>query len=237
MRIYELSPRLRSVADLVPRMAKFADIGTDHAYLPVWLLLQGWIESAVVSDLREGPLDRARQNAEHYGVTDRISFRLGSGLDRISPEEVDAIAVAGMGGETIAGILADAPWVASGAYRLILQPMTAQEELRVWLSRNSYQIEREILTQEGRTIYLTLLVSPGKTEPLSLAETWAGRQHQGMDAPLRQAYLEGLIRRAVRALDGAKRSAKPEDTERAETLTKITAGLCEMKKEWETWQR
>lgn len=63
MRVYELSPRLQSVADLVPKGARFADVGTDHAYLPVWLVLQGKIDRAVVSDLREGPLNRARQTA------------------------------------------------------------------------------------------------------------------------------------------------------------------------------
>ena len=73
MRIYELSPRLQSVADLVPEGARLADVGTDHAYLPVWLILQGVIDGAVVSDLRRGPLDRAPQKSAHNEVSDKMS--------------------------------------------------------------------------------------------------------------------------------------------------------------------
>ena len=83
----ELSPRLRSVAGLVPPGARFADVGTDHAYLPVWLLQQGIIEHALVSDLRPGPLDRARSTAARYGLAERMEFRLCDGLSGIAPAE------------------------------------------------------------------------------------------------------------------------------------------------------
>ena len=99
MRTVELTPRLRSVAELVPRGARFADVGTDHAYLPVWLLQQGRITGAVASDLRPGPLERARGTAEKYGLTGRMDFRLCDGLSGIQPDEVNTIAMAGMGGE------------------------------------------------------------------------------------------------------------------------------------------
>ena len=101
MRNMELSPRLRSVAELVPQGAGFADVGTDHAYLPVWLLQRGVIRRAVASDLRRGPLERARLTAEKYGLTDRMDFRLCDGLSGIRPEEADTVAIAGMGGETV----------------------------------------------------------------------------------------------------------------------------------------
>ena len=113
MRTVELTPRLRSVAELVPRGARFADVGTDHAYLPVWLLQQGRITGAVASDLRPGPLERARGTAEKYGLTGRMDFSLCDGLSGIQPDEVNTIAIAGMGGETIvdlgAGMPASAP--------------------------------------------------------------------------------------------------------------------------------
>ncbi len=237
MRIYELSPRLQSVADLVPEGARLADVGTDHAYLPVWLILQGVIDGAVVSDLRQGPLDRARQNAAHYEVSDKLSFRLCDGLRGVQPHEADTVTIAGMGGETIANILSESPWVGLGSCRLILQPMTAQEFLRCWLSRHGYTIEREVLTQEGRTLYCTFLVRAGQMPPLSPAECWAGRQYPGMDAPLRSLYLERLVHRADRALDGIRRSTKPEDMSRAADLERVAAGLRAMKKEWEAWQR
>ena len=140
----ELSPRLRSVAELVPRGARFADVGTDHAYLPVWLLQRGVISRAVVSDLRQGPLDRARSTAEKYGLTGRMDFRLCDGLSAIRPDEADTIAIAGMGGETVAAILAAAPWIWERDCLLLLQPMSAQPVLRQWLQAHGYAIRREV---------------------------------------------------------------------------------------------
>ena len=126
MRPMELTPRLRSVAQLVPQGAKFADIGTDHAYLPVWLLQRGIITKALACDLRQGPLDRARATAEKYGLTEQMDFRLCDGLAGVRPGEADTIAIAGMGGETIAAILSAAPWTWREDCLLLLQPMSAQ---------------------------------------------------------------------------------------------------------------
>ena len=105
MRFIQLTPRLRAVANMVPAGARLADVGTDHAYLPACLLQEGVLQRAVVSDLRRGPLDRARATAERYSLTERMDFRLCDGLSGIDPDEVDAIVIAGMGGETIAAIL------------------------------------------------------------------------------------------------------------------------------------
>ena len=110
----ELTARLRVLAELVLQDSRLADVGTDHAYLPVWLQQRGVISRAVVSDLRQGPLDRARSTAEKYGLTGRMDFRLCDGLSAIRPEEADTIAIAGMGGETVAAILAAAPGSGSG---------------------------------------------------------------------------------------------------------------------------
>ena len=107
----ELSPRLDAIARQVPQGARLADIGTDHGYLPVWLLMRGTIERAIAADLREGPLGRARKTARQYGQSEKISFRLCDGLTDIDPDEVDVITIAGMGGETIATILEAAPWI------------------------------------------------------------------------------------------------------------------------------
>ena len=110
MRRLELSPSLRTVADLVPEGARLADVGTDHAYLPAALILEGRIPFPIAADLRQGPLDRARATVREYGLTGKAAFRLCDGLRGIRPDEVDAIAIAGMGGETIAAILEAAPW-------------------------------------------------------------------------------------------------------------------------------
>ena len=237
MRIFELSPRLQSVADLVPQGARFADVGTDHAYLPVWLILNGTVHQAIASDLREGPLENARQTAERFGVSDRLSFRLCDGLMGLKPEEADTIAIAGMGGETIADILSAAPWTAEGEHRLLLQPMTAHPELRAWLDGHGFQIEREILTCEDKTLYSTFLVGTGNSASLTPTEIWAGRQEKGMYAPLRGQYLAKLLLRAEKALAGIRRSTKTQDAHRRETLEEVAAGLKKMKEEWDIWQQ
>ena len=133
----ELSPRLRLAADLVPEGARLADVGTDHAYLPACLLMEGKIPSAIAADLREGPLSRARETAAEYGCGDRMAFRLCDGLSGIRPEETDAVVIAGMGGETIAQILEAAPWVRTRKIPLVLQPMSSIPELRQWLGEDA----------------------------------------------------------------------------------------------------
>ena len=98
MRPIELTPRLLALARQVPEGARFADVGTDHARLPVWLLERGIIQNAIASDLREGPLEQARETARRHALTERLSFRLGDGLTPIRGEEADVCAIAGMGG-------------------------------------------------------------------------------------------------------------------------------------------
>jgi tRNA (adenine22-N1)-methyltransferase len=229
----DLSPRLRTVARLVSSGARFADIGTDHAYLPVWLILNGVIETAIAADLRPGPLQRACETAERYAVADRVDFRLCDGLTGIQPGEADTVAIAGMGGETIAHILAAAPWTCQPGVTLILQPMSTQPELRSWLGENGYQITQEHTAREDKTLYTILRVEAGAMPPLTPAELWAGRQSGD---PLRGELLDSLIRKARRALEG-RLTAVHRDERAITDLSEIVEGLIQMKKEWDGWQR
>ena len=199
MRPVGLSPRLLALADQVPQGARFADIGTDHARLPVWLLEHGRISSAIACDLREGPLLQARRTAARHQLSEQLSFRLGDGLAPLSPREAEVIAIAGMGGETIIDILSAAPCTREDGCLLLLQPMTSVPELRGWLWRNGYAIRREVLVQEDR-LYVVLSVTGGGMEPLSPAEEWAGRQQRGEICPLRETYLDILLKRAGNVL-------------------------------------
>lgn len=233
MRAIELSPRLQTVADLVPPGVRFVDVGTDHAYLPAHLIQKGMVSSAIASDLRKGPLERARQTAARYDVTERMSFRLCNGLDRIQPEEAEVIAIAGMGGETISSILGGAPWTKQGNHRLILQPMSALPELRAWLQKAGYQICRECLCQEGKTIYTIMLVTAGSMALLTPAECWAGRQETGNEDPLRPELLVYLLERVERALFGISHSSRLGDLPRRLELEEVRRGLIKMQKELE----
>lgn len=227
----ELTPRLRAIAEQVPKGARLADIGTDHAYLPVWLILSGVIETAIAADLREGPLERARQTAQQYGVAERLSFRLCDGLSAVTPEEADVIAVAGMGGDTIANILAAAPWTKDMGKLLLLQPMTAQPELRCWLSENGYLISRERVSREGERLYSIWTVKGGEMPPLSPGELWAGKQSND---PLRGEYLDYIAAKVSRALTGHMAAAVPDASAIME-LQEILTDLLRMKGEWLSW--
>ena len=108
-KLFSLDGRLSVCASLVRNGARLADVGTDHAYLPIWLAKNGKIISAVASDNRKKPLAAGMENIERYGCSEIVSTRLCAGLDDISPDEADDIVIAGMGGEMIAGILENAP--------------------------------------------------------------------------------------------------------------------------------
>ena len=229
----ELSPRLRMIAELVPKGACFADIGTDHAYLPVWLILQGVIDRAVAADLRSGPLDRARETAEKYDVSQYMDFRLCDGLTGIKEEEADVIVIAGMGGETISHILTEAPWTKSEEKMLILQPMSSQEDLRQWLTQNGYAIEKECIAREDKTLYTIMVVKAGREEEMTAAELLAGRQSSD---PLRGDYLDLLISKLSRALDG-QRSAAHRNDETIKRTSDLLESIKKMKEEWAIWQQ
>jgi len=230
----ELTPRLRTVASFVPEGARLTDVGTDHAYLPAALILEGHIPSAIAADLREGPLSRARATAAEYGLGEELSFRLCDGLTGIRPEETDAVAIAGMGGETIADILAAAPWTRTRGIPLILQPMSSMSDLRLWLGKNGYTIQEERLAREGEAIYTILYAQEGEMPPMTPAELWAGKNSND---PLRGKWLENWLFKAEHALNGLRRSRQESAAVRIGELEQVRDGLLEMKKEWEGWQQ
>lgn len=236
-RLFSLSPRLRAVADLVPRGARLADVGTDHGQLPVWLVRQGLISQAVASDLRPGPLSRGQALAQRWEVADRVSFRLCDGLNAIAPEEAEVITIAGMGGETIADILDAAPWTKEGDRRLILQPMSGMDGLRRYLSGNGFSIIKEVLVPEGETLYVILLAQPGEMEPLTEGEIWVGRQTWDMESPLRSLYLDQELKKLSWAAEGLTRSQRAEDGVKREQFERAAREVAQMKKEWEQWQQ
>ena len=235
-RLFSLSPRLQAIADLVPAGARMADVGTDHGRLPVWLVQQGQIPSAVATDLRPGPLSRGKALADRWELSDRISFRLCDALAAVSSEEAEVITITGMGGETIAEILQAAPWVKEKGCTCILQAMSGMEGLRRYLSENSFSIEREILVLEEETLYVILLAKGGEMPPLSEGEIWVGRQQPTMKMPLRGRYLEQELGRLHWAAEGLSHSQREEDKEKYVRFLQAAQEVEEMKKEWDQWQ-
>lgn len=230
----ELTPRLRMVADLLPAGKTLVDVGTDHAYLPAAMIQEGKISSAIAADLREGPLSRAKETVRACGLHSQVTFRLCNGLMGIKPEEAGAVAIAGMGGETIGEILNAAPWVQKKGISLVLQPMSSMEDLRVWLAGNGYMILKEDLAREGDTIYTALLVTAGEMETLTPAEQLAGKNS---NHPLRGAWLDHWLNKMDHALAGLSKARQEGLEERRVRMKEIRDGLMQMKEEWERWQQ
>ena len=132
-----LDSRLGCIAEAIGSACIVADIGTDHGLLPIALLLRGQAERAVACDIRQGPLDSARRNAERYGVSDKVELVLTDGFHGIEVYSPDAVVISGMGGELIARIISEAPYL-RGDVRLFLQPMTRAESLRRYLAQNGF---------------------------------------------------------------------------------------------------
>lgn len=153
-----LTPRLEAVASFVRDGVRLADVGTDHGYIPSYLILKDKIKSAVAGDIGVMPLESAKATVEKYGLSDRIKTVLSDGLECIEPNEIDDIVIAGMGGELIVKILQNALWVKNEKYHLILQPMTHSEDVRKFLFENGFYVENEICVTEGNKVYIVMSV-------------------------------------------------------------------------------
>ncbi|MDV7745077.1 tRNA (adenine(22)-N(1))-methyltransferase [Enterococcus mundtii] len=168
----DLSKRLETVGRFVPEAARLADIGSDHAYLPVALMLKGKIDFAVAGEVVKGPFESAKRQVRKNGLSERIEVRLANGLDAIEKQDqINAITIAGMGGSLIRDILESGRQNQrlSGKERLILQPNIGEKTLRTWLKENNYQIIAEEILEENKKIY-EIIVAEKKEQPIEYSE-------------------------------------------------------------------
>ncbi len=152
----ELSKRLRLVASFVEPGAAAADVGTDHGYVPIWLVQEGVAAVCIAMDVNPGPLERAREHIAACGLTDRIQTRLSDGLSALSGEEVDTVIIAGMGGPLMVRILTEGLETARRMKRLILSPQSEIWSVRAFLERNGFVIEDEAMTEEDGKYYTVI---------------------------------------------------------------------------------
>ncbi|WP_368294635.1 tRNA (adenine(22)-N(1))-methyltransferase TrmK [Dehalobacter sp. TBBPA1] len=155
----KLGSRLETIASLVPAGARIGDIGTDHAYLPVYLVQAGVICQAVGVDVHRGPYESAVENVKAYGLQDNIQIRHGDGLIPLESGEVDTLVIAGMGGVTILEILATKPDVLQSVQTLILQPQGAENRVRFELLSEGWRLSEECLTEEDGRLYTVICLS------------------------------------------------------------------------------
>ncbi|HZJ78359.1 MAG TPA: class I SAM-dependent methyltransferase [Clostridia bacterium] len=152
----ELGTRLKMVADMVRKGGCVADIGTDHAFLPSYLVLNEICEKAIAVDVKKGPLLNAKETLDAYKIGDRVLLRLSDGLDDIKRDEADDIILAGMGGVMISKILKRCEWVKDSRKQLIIQPQSHAEVVRKFLYTNGFEIMKEdSCIDEGR-VYIAI---------------------------------------------------------------------------------
>lgn len=205
-----LTDRLQKVADLVPQGKAMADIGTDHGYLPIYLVETGKMESAIACDINEGPLDRAKENLISTGLTEKIALRLGGGLSKLAKGEVEGVTICGMGGLMICRILEDDREKAQALSWLVLQPQNHVAELKVFLQAHHFRIVKEVLSEDGGQLYEMLLAVPGEMEPLDMLTAEIGATPSYREDPLFPMHIQRLIRKRDFLIQGVAEDSKIE---------------------------
>ncbi len=158
-----LPKRLSLIASLVPEHTYVADIGSDHALLPIYLVESGRIERAIAADIAQGPLQSARKNISQHSLLSKIDIVLSDGLLNVSELCPQTVIIAGMGGETITDILSACDYAKTSEPLLILQPMTHSEVLRRFLFENSFSITYETVVREAHRYYVIISAQHTKT--------------------------------------------------------------------------
>lgn len=175
MKPVKLSKRLSAVASYVRDGALIADIGTDHAYIPIFLMQEGRTSGAIASDINEGPILRARKNIISYGLQDKIITRVANGLDGIEQYGPNDILICGMGGELIAEIIDKCDYLKNNEINLILQPMTSIAELRSYLKNGFSVFDEEIVFEDGKYYQIICAKYDGKNHIYNEIELEIGK--------------------------------------------------------------
>ncbi len=221
----QLSDRLQTVADMVRPNSYFADIGTDHGYLPIYLVQHQRVMRAVAADVNPKPLEQARRAIRKHGLTEQITTVLSDGLTAVDPA-VEDIAVAGMGGELIGAILSRTNWIRDERKRLLLQPMTQDDYLRRYLADQGFWVTQERYAQEGRHLYVIIEARyDGVARTIADCEAMIGQAGESTD-PIARQYLQKKAQKLSRIVDGLTRSGRIDEAKRQrDILEQIQAYL------------
>ena len=198
----KLDKRLSAVVSLLNGGHSLLDIGTDHAFLPVFCVQNGLFEFATVSDINEGPLENARQTISSFRLNERIETVLSDGFKSIEKTDFDEIVIAGMGGILISEILSEATWIKSRDVHLVLQPMTHAEDARKFLIENGFEIEKEIACIDGERVYIVISARfSGRLIQREKAYLYYGELPKNID-PASEAFLKKTFNSLQKKLSG-----------------------------------
>ncbi len=206
----KLTPRLKTIAELVPQGSIAGDVGSDHGYVPIYLVENEICETAIASDINEGPTDNARQAVREAGLTKSIDVRHGGGLLPYEVGEVDTVIIAGMGGLLIRDILLERPEMTDSVKTFILQPMVAQDELRAWLTDNGFKIIEEKLSQEAHRMYEIMVVEHGEMTIDDPLKYEIGVKLLKSEDPLSKVFIDRKIKQIEEIIRGLESSKKEE---------------------------
>ena len=225
----ELSRRLQAVAGLVTAGYRVADIGTDHAYIPIHLAQSGKIPGAVAMDVNRGPLERAEENIREHQLEDRIKTRLSDGFSALKEGEADSAVIAGMGGGLVTRILKDGGCLVRTLKECILQPQSEIEKVRAFLLEEGFLFIKEDMVEEDGKYYPMMKVTPpmGRMGRMpETGETWDetelryGRYLLRDRNPVLRQYLEREIRIKRQIAESLQGQDSPRTAERKRELEK-----------------
>lgn len=228
-----LSQRLEAVASYVPRGSRVADVGTDHGYVPIWLVEQGIAKSAIAMDVRKGPLTRAKEHIAQHGLEDQIETRLGDGLCELRAGEADTVVIAGMGGELMLRILRDGSHVWDSVSRFILSPQSELEVFRRGLEAMGFAIEAETMLREEGKYYTVIVAVRGI---MHYEEDFRYRYGDCLireKSPVLAAYLK---QERLKLLEIRERLAAQDSEGARERSQEVEAELCRIKEAYDAMQ-
>lgn len=214
-----LDKRLLTVASLVRKNSVFADIGTDHAYVPIYLIQSGRCKQGYASDVRKGPLQSAAKNIAQYDCSNKITALLSDGLLAYSATDAEDYIIAGMGGELIAKIIDSAPFEITDKYNFILQPMTREDELRDYLNENGFSVLCETVVEDKTKSYVIMLATKTGSKPLqNPMHRYVGK----LDLTLQPSrnYLARKIKSLTKQRDALTLAGYTDEAEKTDSVIK-----------------
>lgn len=213
-----LSKRLTTIASFVPQGSRVADVGTDHGYVPIYLVKNEVASSAIAMDVRTGPLMRAEEHIREYGLEDRIEVRLSDGLSGLQAEEADTVVISGLGGPLMVEILDRGAAVAQTVKHFVLSPQSDIPGVRVYLREHGYRIEKEVFLKDDGKYYTVMLVTHGQSRPGRYIDDLYGKYLLDHCDPVLMEYLRKDEIRYQNLLPELLRSPKEETRARGEKM-------------------
>lgn len=219
----KITKRLERVASHISKGSIVLDIGTDHGYIPVFLVKKGLSPSAIAADVNKKPLDKAKELIAENKMNDKVETRLGSGFEIIKDGEVDEVIIAGMGGVLISDLITAAGEIPKKLKKLVLQPMQAQKELRKYLLKNGYEIiEEELVKEDGRIFEIIVVEYKGQdfSDGMEEIDFEISKKHRNQNNPLFIEFLERKIHEEESILEKIKGKETKEVNEKREICKK-----------------